>query len=227
MSAYSPLKRHQETRSYHSGLTATLSLAALCSDRQTIYSMEELNLTPIEEGTSMKGFALAIVFVLITGCVASLSARKESFEPGAILVLPPRDVVQAGVPHPVGVGSGKQLMQVIISGVNQSSDFKAISTRSKKFDYRSVADVDGAIQEAKDLNADYVLITVLGEFRDAAPLTFRLDFVTLQSAKLFSVPGGNIVWQTTEPFVLTGSGYGHHYVIIDDIGQSIVKSISE
>ncbi len=174
----------------------------------------------------MKVFALAIVFVLITGC-ASVPAQKESFEPGTILVLPPRDVVQDGAPHPVGAGSGKQLMQVIISGVNQSSDFKAISTRSKNFDHRTIADVDDAVQEAKDLNADSVLITVLGEFRDAAPLTYRTDFVTLQSAILYSIPGGNIVWQTTQPFRLDSTNLGNHYALIDGIGQSIVKSITE
>ncbi len=175
----------------------------------------------------MKVFALAIVFVLITGCAPSILVQKESFESGTILVLPPRDVVQDGVPHPVGAGSGKQLMQVIISAVNLSSNFKAISTHSKKFNYRFVADVDGAIQEAKDLNADYVLITVLGEFRDAAPMTFRTDFVTLQSAILYSVPSGNIAWQTTKPFRLDSTNLGNYYALIDKIGQSIVKSITE
>ncbi len=175
----------------------------------------------------MKGFVLAIAFVLITGC-ASLSVQKESLEPGTILVLPPRDVVQAGVPHPVGVGSGNQLMQVIISAVNLASNFKAISTDSKEFDNLSIADVDDAIREAKNLNADYVLVTVLGEFRDAAPMTFRSDFVTLQSANLYSIPSGNIVWQTTQPYRLdSGTNLGHHYALIDEIGQSIVKSITE
>jgi hypothetical protein len=188
--------------------------------------MEELNLTPIEEGTSMKGFVLAIAFVLITGC-ASLSVQKESLEPGTILLLPPRDVVQDGFPHSAGVGSGNQLMQVIISAINLTSNFKAISTDSKEFDNLSIADADDAIREAKNRNADYVLVIVLGEFRDAAPMTFRSDFVTLQSANLYSVPSGIIVWQTTQPFRLDSSNYGHHYALIDEIGQSIVKSITE
>ena len=34
-SAYSPLKRHQETRSYHLGVTAALIRAAFCSDRHS------------------------------------------------------------------------------------------------------------------------------------------------------------------------------------------------
>lgn len=175
----------------------------------------------------MKVFVLAIAFVLVTGCATPSLVRKESFEPGTILVLPPRDVVQDGVPHPVGAGSGKQLRQVLLSGVNQSSNFKAISTRSKKFDHRSVADVDDAIQEAKNLNADYVLITILGEFLDGAAMNWRGDYVILQSSKLYSVPNGNIVWQTTQPYRLAGSSLGHHYVYIDKIGQFIVKSITE
>ena len=175
----------------------------------------------------MKVFALSIAFALIAGCV-SLSAQKGSYEPGIILVLPARDVVQAGVPHPVGAESGSQFTEAVIFGVNQSSNFTAISTSSEKFDHQSIANADDAVQEAKDLNADYVLITVLGEFRDAAPMTFRSDFVTLQSAKLYSVPSGNIVWQLAQPFRKdSGTNLGQSYALIEKIGQSIVISITE
>ena len=118
-------------------------------------------------------------------------------------------------------------MGVVISGIDRSSSFKAISTRSKDFNNRTIASVDDAIQEAKTLDVDYVLIIVLGEFRDAAPMTFRSDFVTLDSAKLYSVPGGDIVWQTTKPFTLASSNFGNYYDLVDGIGENLVKSITE
>src|SRR5207253_1110905 len=56
---------------------------------------------------------------------------------------------------------------------------------TRGFPTRPYHQAEAAVGEARKLNADYVLRTVLGEFRDAAPMTFRRDFVTLESAHLW------------------------------------------
>jgi len=58
--------------------------------------------------------------------------------------------------------------------------FRVITTRNPFFDGTWMATSEEALAEGKALGADYVL--VLGEFLDAAPMTFLADSATLQQA---------------------------------------------
>ena len=69
------------------------------------------------------------------------------------------------------------------------------------------------------------LILTLGEFRNAAPLTFRTDFVTLESGVLIDIKTNKEIWSLNRPFRLSQSNLGDHYELIDDIAKAIVESI--
>jgi len=82
-----------------------------------------------------------------------------------------------------------------------------------------------ALEAGKSAAADYVLILDLGEFRNAAPMTFRSDFVTLQNGSLFRVSDGKEAWVLNSPIVLEKSNLGDHLILIDNLAKLVAESI--
>jgi len=102
-----------------------------------------------------------------------------------------------------------------------------MSTDNGKFSYLAIATEHDALAEAKRLNAHYVLQVVLGEFLDAAPMTFRSDFVTLQTARLWNAESSELIWALDTPVVYSGTNLGHYYRFLDKISDFIVRSITQ
>ncbi len=84
---------------------------------------------------------------------------------------------------------------------------------------------EDAIVESKKLGVDYCLLLTLGEFRNAAPMTFRTDFVTLDSGVLIDVNTKKEVWSLNRPFMLDKMNLGNHIGLIDNIAKAIAESI--
>jgi hypothetical protein len=165
-----------------------------------------------------------LVIAVLAGCARS---SPRSFLPqGSVLLLPPRDVMQDGKFHEKGADSGAKLMQDLRSGF-ESHGWAAIVTDNKKFSHRAIATERDALAEAKRLNARYVLQVVLGEFRDAAPMTFRKDFVTLQEAHLWNSESSQLIWSLSQPVVYEKNNLGSYYSLLDDISNYLVRSITE
>ncbi len=178
---------------------------------------------------SIKGGCIAIFsIILLSGCSFTLSATKTDNLPGnsTILIMPPHDVVQRGLPHPVGIGSGNHLQKAIQRELNLLSTCKVVifepndtinhTTRIKKED---------AIAESKKLGIDYCLLLTLGEFRNAAPMTFRSDYVFLESGILIDVNLKKEVWSLDKPFRIDKANIGNHLELIDDIAKSVAESV--
>jgi hypothetical protein len=165
------------------------------------------------------------VLALCTGC-ASTHANIKPYNTGKILLLPPRDVVQNDVPHPKGTGSGKMIEKYLVNSFS-GSDFDIITTNSNKFSYTEVADKEKGLDEARTLNCDYCLQIVLGEFLNAAPFTFRPDYVYIDNAVMYDTVTGEPVWQLVEPFYFHKGNPGNHFVLLKQISSVISKSIQE
>jgi hypothetical protein len=170
-------------------------------------------------------------WMVIAACVSAIAmfgcARRIpslSLQRGTILLLPPRDVVQRGEPHERGAGSGARLLQDLRSGL-QARGWVTVVTDSKDFSNLSVATAPAAVSEGKRVGAPYVLQVVLGEFRDAAPMTFRTDFVVLQEARLWDSESGQVVWSLDHPALYATNNLGSYYRLIDAIGRFLVTTI--
>jgi hypothetical protein len=120
--------------------------------------------------------------------------------PGTMLLLPPRNVIQDGVPHRVGVDSGAYFARSLEREFTKHG-WRVVTPTDSRFSNTDIAPADEAIAEARKVNAEYVFRTVLGEFRDAAPMTFRADFVTLDTAHLWHAENGALVWSLPKPMV--------------------------
>jgi len=135
--------------------------------------------------------------------------------------------VQGGQPHRVGKGSGKLLQDTVVHELREGSSFGVILTDNQtKFTHTEYIEKREALAEAKRLKADYCLILELGEFRNAIPMGFRSDFVTLESGVLYEVSSGKEVWRLSEPYMLEKDNVGNHLGLIENIGQTIVHSIA-
>lgn len=164
------------------------------------------------------------LLVALAGCFP-LHARRTSYAPAAVLVLPGRDVVQDGMSHEQGAGSGMYLSESVAAGLS-SRGWKIVRPADPRFDSMRIADKSAAIEEARRLGARYVLQLVLGEFRNAAPMTFRDDFVVLQSGVLWDVETGEAVWEVTQPLRLGKENFGGHVPLIASHADLVVRSLS-
>jgi len=175
---------------------------------------------------SIGGLAVILLATLVfSGCASrSLPVNLGSYTPGRILLLPPRDVVQNGTPHPKGVGSGRIFQNCLKSSFSGTA-FEVVTTDSMEFGALQIAEKEKGLEEAKKLNADYCLQVVLGEFLNATPGTFRGDHVYLDSAIMYDVKSGQIVWELIAPIMLQKANFGNHLGLLDKHAQKIAKSI--
>jgi hypothetical protein len=172
---------------------------------------------------------LAAVVVLLasaTGCATSVSGQRSTdYKPGSVLVLPPRDVVQDGKPHTKGVGSGQVLLDFLDPPFKRSA-FVMVRTTNPAFTGTKIATREEALEEARRLGATYCLQLVLGEFLDAAPFTFRADSVTLDQGVMWETATGAEVWRLDKPTTFTKSNIGPYTPLLDEMAQSVVKSVA-
>ena len=161
-----------------------------------------------------------------TACATTISGQKATdYKAGSVLVLPPRDAVQGGVPHAKGAGSG----QILLDDVTRASlitSFKVLKTTNPAFTNATIPTKDEAIQEGRNLKADYVLQLVLGEFLDAAPMTFRADFVTLEQAVMYETATGTEVWRLDKPTTFQKTNIGAYTPLLDEMAQALMKSVA-
>src|SRR4051812_34561540 len=136
--------------------------------------------------------------------------------PGTVLVLPPRDMVQGGGFHAISPGSGSYLLGRVRPQLDAQPGWHALTTEASGFSNVSIAEVAPAIAEGRRQHADYVLRLVLGEFLDAFPMTFRPDYVTLQTAELWSTKNAALVWSLAPPMISSGTNLRDYHRLIDE-----------
>ncbi len=169
----------------------------------------------------------AVIFlatiILCCGC-ASIRVITKPYTSGRILLLPPRDLVQDGVPHPKGTGSGHVFQNFLRSSFT-GTVFELVTTNSKEFSATEIAEKEKGLKEAKRLNADYCLQVVLGEFLNAAPMTFRPDYAYLDRAIMYDVQTGETVWQLAAPLYLQKGNLGNHLILLNNHARTVSNSI--
>ncbi len=170
---------------------------------------------------------LAIAFLASsTGCATSVSGQRSTdYGAGTVLVLPPRDVVQDGKPHAKGVGSGQTFLDFLEPAFKRTA-FVMVRTTNPAFNGTTIATKDEALAEARRLGTTYCLQLVLGEFLDAAPFTFRADSVTLAQGVMWETATGMEVWRLEKPVTFTKGNIGAYTSLLDEMAQSLVKSIA-
>jgi len=178
------------------------------------------------KSTRIKTIKLTGIFVtlaLLSACGTPFH-KVTNYKAGTVLVLPAHDVVQNGRPHEKGAGSGALLTKQVVDHLRNSS-MKPVTTDNAKFGHDKITDVQAALSDGKRLNADYVLIMQLGEFQNAAPFSYRPDYVWLQEAILYRTNNGTQVWRLKKPWLLQKTNLGNHLPLINQIAESIAESI--
>ena len=142
--------------------------------------------------------------------------------------MPPGNAVQGGKVHPIASNSGSYLQMAVVRNIGSNS---SLTAKAYPADTRFSNDIpykfEDALQAANTSGFKYCLIMKLGEFRDAAPMTFRDDFVTLNEAHLIDVVSKKDVWTLVEPYRASDTNIGSYYPLLDEIAAKVSKSISK
>jgi len=177
---------------------------------------------------AIKVVGVIICIIFFSGCASTLSAtRTESLTSNSkLLIMPPHDVVQFGRPHPMGQGSGERLQKSLQHEFNILSTYEIVTLEPNDiFNNTIIIKKEDAIAESKKLCVDYCLLLTLGEFRNAAPMTFRSDYVFLESGVLINIKTNKEVWSLNKPLRLDKANIGNHLELIDHIAKYVVESI--
>ena len=142
--------------------------------------------------------------------------------------MPPSNAIQGGKVHPVAANSGSYLQLALARRLDGYSGFTAKPySPDSRFANNGEYKDDDAVQAAAASGYKYCLIARLGEFRDAFPMTFRDDFVTLNDARLIDVQTKAPVWALTSTYRASGTNLGSYYPLLDEIARKIANSIVE
>lgn len=182
---------------------------------------------------SMRQFVLVLVVastVALEGCSRMHASKSSALAPNTtILILPPRNLVQNGVPHPAAADSGKYFQKALQRELNRRSGRSSIRAESLPPDtdatYEKEVTPDIAISKGLAQSADYCLVLVQGEFLNAAPMTFRPDFVSLVSGALLEVQTRKEVWSLDRAYRIEDANFGDHYGLIDQVAAKVAESV--
>lgn len=171
---------------------------------------------------------LVTVALAVVSCAACHPGGPNMvrLSPSTVLLLPTRNVTQDGKPHHAGADSGAYFMHSLQKEL-VTRGWRVVLTTDARFTNTTIAPVEEAITEARRLDADYVLRTVLGEFRDAAPMTFRRDFVTVDAAHLWQTRNAALVWSLREPIDSAGMNLRHYYRLLDAVAEQTAAMITK
>ena len=169
-----------------------------------------------------------IVCLLMVGCSMHYSKTAQIDKNAYLLIMPPRDAVQGGVQHSAAAGTGNQLQRAVktkLEGYGFQKVF--LFEETPAMNHKAEVSRADALAVARELKFKYCLLLDLGEFRNAAPLTFRSDFMTLQSGHLIDVDTGLDVWTLTEPLEKSKENLGNIHKLLDKISTLVAKSIAK
>ena len=167
---------------------------------------------------------ISLLAMLLVGCGPSFKNLHE-ISKSSVLLLPARDAVQNGTWHEHEAGkSGTRLTDNLRDDLKKNG-WEVMQTADPAFTNREIPTVAQQLAEADKLGARYVLHVVLGEFLDAAPMTFRPDFLTIQAATMYDSKSRELVWQLSAPKVYDGTNLGVFWRFIPSISHDIASSI--
>ena len=159
------------------------------------------------------------------GC-GSLPVTRKPYGPGKVAILPTRDVVQNGEFHKVSPGSGKHFdtqMEAALRG----TAYQPVRVTDGALTHTKLVSKEEAVAAGKEAGADYALYVVLGEFLNAAPMSFRPDRATLDSAVMYKTDNGVAVWKLQRPLHLDKSNLGNHLPLLTRFARLIAADIAK
>lgn len=174
----------------------------------------------------MRSFRLVLVVWVLLSAACSFPAWKGQYHRGSVLVMPPLDVVQGGKPHPEGAGSGTHFADGVSTRL-QTAGWTVRRDVDSRFANDRLATPEEALAEARRLSTDYVLLIALGEFRDAAAMTFRSDFATIETAVMLAVASGEPVWRMEHPVRSEKGNFGGYRGLLTDLAVDLADSIAK
>lgn len=169
-----------------------------------------------------------VVLLLASGCASGIGTKQAGFtslKSDKVFVAPPRNLTHGD--NPVE-GSGEEFLGQLEVKLRELVPAVTMMRENSagKFTYAKRPVTEEVIDHARSLGADYAVILVLGEMRDAAPFTFRPDFVTLNWGGMYRVADRTEVW-TSGAVVIQGANPEKYNRLLTELAERVVKGMVE
>ena len=173
----------------------------------------------------MRKLVVAAVLINIFGIGCSMqSVRTDGFtglKDSSIYIAQPSDLTHGGT---LVKGSGDEFLLYLKNRLNEMSNGNLRVFTSENMVPRSDNTIADAFNKAKEFRAEYILIIILGEMRDAAPVTFRSDYVSIKEGVLYRVTDNKEVWRAS-PYSVSGGNIYKYNRLLDDLAKKVAESI--
>jgi hypothetical protein len=173
--------------------------------------------------TALIGLA---ALTLLTACGSGIGMRTPDYTPtqtGRLFLAPARDLVHGGK---IVEGSGAQFQTFLLNWLTTlAPSLEVVTSTSGKLTHEEPADVAVVLEEAAASNADRALVIVLGNMRDAAAMSFRTDFVTIQTGSLVTVPENKTLWSVAG-YELAGTNVRKYPTLLNGIAKLVAVNIT-
>lgn len=174
--------------------------------------------------------ALLAASSLLFGCQASFEARASPYSAGHVLVMPSRDAIPEDASEKnlaAAQGTGEKLSNLLVTEFqNRGWEASAVEP-SEELGHDAPISPEAALRSGRERGADYVLTTVMGDLRDAAPFTVVHDYVVIDAARMVDCASGQVVWELLEPYESVDSAFADPSGAVWGIAVLIGRSIEE
>ncbi|MGE5285399.1 MAG: hypothetical protein ACM3OG_10555 [Actinomycetota bacterium] len=162
------------------------------------------------------------------GCASAVhlhSVKTNEFsglKSTSVYIVQPGDLIHGGS---LVEGTGAEFLSYLKIHLNSISrgSLKIISSGNMTSQTHDIDKAD-ALHKGKEHNTNYVLVINLGEMRDAAPWTFRSDYVSINDGVLYRVSDNKEVWRAF-PLKIDGANLYRYNRLLDDLARKIALDI--
>lgn len=172
----------------------------------------------------IKLIVLLVLAAITVGC-GMQTVKSDGFSGlnnTSVYIAPPRDLTHGGA---LVEGSGTLFLHYLKQHLHETSGGKlrVLIVDVPTLGNRNI-DIAEVFQKAQQTGTDYLLTIVLGDMRDAAPMSFRSDYVSIAEGVLYRVSDKKEVWRAF-PYRIEGGNIGQYNRLLDALAREVATSL--
>jgi hypothetical protein len=167
-----------------------------------------------------------ILALLLSACMPAMEFQSNDLRGSGVIYLPlPEGFTEGGAGSSDNVASSKYFAKRLVLNIEQTTQFRVIVDErllpSGTLEERKTA----AFSAANEVGADYAMVIKLGEYSNAASMSFRADSLTVKAIRIYDVESGVLAFGLKRPYTQTTSNITSLNQVLDSLAKQTAKHI--
>lgn len=166
--------------------------------------------------------------LLLTACMPVMEFQSNDLRGGGIIYLPlPEGLTEGGAKSSESLAGSRYFAERLAYHIGKDTQFQVIVAKVFIPPGTLAERKDAVFTSAKAVGADYVMVIRLGEYNNAASMSFVTDSFTIQALRIYDVDSGALAFGLKRPHAKTISNMTSLNSVLDRLAQETAKSISK